>query len=160
VRAPHSAPVVAVPKPAAVVQHTPLVAKPIPKPPVAASSAPVPPTPAIVHQAAKPISLSQLKSKTTPDSQTGPLKENISALRQALASAMKKDPKDMVEARGAGTVGVARPLPPQPQSVPSSPRASQSTVSSSVSVSPIKKEPQSIPEIPENELRRLLEVEK
>ena len=38
------------------------------------------------------MSLSQLKSTPVPDAKKGPLKENLSALRQALAAAMKDAP--------------------------------------------------------------------
>lgn len=119
--------------------HTPSpISAPTPRP-----SAPSPIT--------KPISLSQLKSKTAPESQTGPLKENISALRQALASAMKKDPKSSAETKPAEKV-VEKTLE---RSV--SPASSPAPVPTPVSP---KKEPYTIQEIPENELRRLLEVEK
>lgn len=114
------------------------------------------PRQSVPQPVAKPISLSQLKSKTTPDTQTGPLKENISALRQALASAMKKDPKDMAEAKStrpaeAPRVGSATSMPTP---------TSTSPIATSMPVPTAKKEVRAIQEIPENELRRLLEVEK
>ena len=135
---------------------------PAPKP-AAIHHAPVPSSPSSafagqLHQSqAKPISLSQLKSKTTPDSQTGPLKENISALRQALASAMKKDPNDISKA-------APRPLaPPTVATSVVAPSAAPVQVAKKEPVAPIApshRPAQTIQEIPENELRRLLEVEK
>jgi len=124
------------------IAKTPLEKQPQPQPQVSSQPS-VPAKPHVPPPVAKPISLSQLKSKTTPDSQTGPLKENISALRQALASAMKKDPKEIAAApKEAKPVMSSRPVPPTPPT-------------------PVaKKEPHTIAEVPENELRRLLEVEK
>ncbi len=117
------------------------------------------PRQSVPQSVTKPISLSQLKSKTTPDTQTGPLKENISALRQALASAMKKDPKDMTESKSVRPAEAPRVV-----SATSTPLPSASTTMAPVATSmpaPIaKKETRVIQEIPENELRRLLEVEK
>lgn len=123
------------------------VARPHTPSPISAPT-PRPSTPSPIT---KPISLSQLKSKTAPESQTGPLKENISALRQALASAMKKDPKSSAETKPAEKV-VEKTLE---RSVP--PASSPAPVPTPISP---KKEPYTIQEIPENELRRLLEVEK
>ncbi len=109
----------------------------------------------------KPISLNQLKSKTTPDSQKGPLKENISALREALASAMKKDPKDLPSGAGPKPQSTASGLSASSVSATTKPNVAPPQTQQAQKAPPSAQSPaQAIREIPENELRRLLEVEK